>query len=116
MIEQTPCPHCYSEKFKVDFESIFNRKNQIGRGVASSRKISEDETSAMTKSVRSDRSASSEDSVKLSNKSRKYIEERRMMRSSSIARFTKTVQEQKVAQFDLAFANEGVTLDNFTKL
>lgn len=38
------------------------------------------------------------------------------MRSSSIARFTKTVQEQKIAQFDLAFCNEGVTLDNFTKL
>lgn len=59
MIEQTPCPHCYSEKFKIDFESIFNRKNQIGRGVASTRKFSEDET---TKSVASERSANSDDS------------------------------------------------------
>jgi hypothetical protein len=50
MIEQTPCPHCFSEKFKIDFESIFNRKNQIGRGVNSTRKISEDETNSMTKS------------------------------------------------------------------
>lgn len=116
MIEQTPCPHCYSEKFKIDFESIFNRKNQLGRGVNSTRKISEDETNSMTKSQRSERSESSEDSMQFNSRQRKHIEERRMMRSSSIARFTKTVQEQKVARFDLAFINEGVTIENFTRL
>jgi hypothetical protein len=114
MVDQEPCPHCHSAQFKIDFEGVFARRAQISKGVSTNRtsELGNEDAKSNDRAT----SNSSEDSMQFSSQTKHYHrDQRREMRATSIARHTKSVQEQKMHHFDLAFLNEGVTVDNFNQ-
>lgn len=90
MIESEPCPHCHSEKFRIDFETVFARRAQLSKGASTTR--GSELPNEEVKSIDRARSNSSEDSMSFSSPSRHFHrDQRREMRASSILKHTRSV-------------------------
>lgn len=69
----------------------------------------EQSTQEESKSSRS----SSSDSMHFDTRKMNKLEQRREMRATSVAKFTKSVQEQRMQHFDFNQQNEAVMIDHF---
>lgn len=91
MVESEACPHCFSDQFKIDFETVFARRALLAKGVSTNRTSEQAQEEQKSPTGRA-RSGSSEDAMHFANTTRMYHKsERREMRATSIARHTKSV-------------------------
>jgi len=85
MVKNQQCPWCFSEKFKIDFDSVISRgkrSNTRGSVGVSTNPDTQDDT-------KSEGSASSGDHFDKIRKDR--LEKKRQMRNESIHKFRSTV-------------------------
>lgn len=122
MLEEQRCPWCYSEKFKIDIEPALKKQsNRKGNGNFTNRFNKQfgfgSSDAAGLDFGRSGSDASLDDDEILVEHDFRADHQRMLKRaqvSGSVAkRQMKSLQEQRMGQFDRAALNEGVTIDNF---
>jgi len=112
MLEQQKCPWCYSDKFKVDFESLFQRQTRRAAGggnllAAHRQSVVQNPREALADDMDFD------DDMGFRDRNVRTQRSRDVLTGTMVQRVTKSIQEQKMSQFDRICFSEGVTREDF---
>ena len=120
MLDKQRCPWCYSEKFKIDVEAIFDEKQgRKGGSLVQGRKnigvSTKEEEGEEIEEDEDDSMAFNEEKIGQFRHGSSVMRKRRdaKLTGSVIQRGKLDIQEQRMQMFDSSVFNEGVTRNNF---